>query len=154
MSTAAYSSWAPCGSLGYCFLAALSCFWPPWSLSCFLTSESRSGFAGFPLLCYGLETQGSQLGQEQGLPHLFPYLKDHCLLMPDAQCISKVFQIFYLCVWREGKQVGWKKRRIAPAGRINAIPVTPSWPKANPLFCVNGISLKKNSREYIKYSLF
>lgn len=50
--------------------------------------------------------------------------------------------------------MGQRKRRVVSVVKINAIPVTPPWPKANPLFCVNSISLKNSSREYIHAVFF
>lgn len=104
MSTAAYSSWTLCRSLGCCFHAALFCFWSPWSLSS-VSSPQREGHALLGSPCCVMAWKPKAVSWVRSRVYLicFSYLEDHCLLMPDAQCISKVFQIFCVCGEGGGK---------------------------------------------------
>lgn len=104
MSTATYSSWTLCGSVGCCFHVTLSCFWSPWSLGS-VSSPQAVGQAllGSPCCVMAWKPKAVSWVRNRVYIICFSYLKDHCLLMPNAQCIQKMFQIFYLCVWRKGR---------------------------------------------------
>lgn len=113
--------------------AHTSCFSSPWSLNSVSTPQ-KACQALLGSSCCVMAWKPNVIIWVKSRVYLFCFssLKDRCPLMPDAQSLWKVlFQIFCVCV-EGGRVVGWKKRRIASVGRINAILVTPSWPKSRP----------------------
>lgn len=83
----------------------------------------------------------------------FSSLQYYCPLMPDDPMFWKTV-ISNISLEGGRQHCRRKRRRVASIGETNVVPVTPSWAKADPLFCVNSISLKNNSREYINAVCF
>ena len=83
----------------------------------------------------------------------FSSLQYYCPLIPDDPMFWKTGISNILL---EGERQYCKRRRrwVASIGKTNVVPLTPSWAKADPLFCVNNTSLKNNSREYINAVCF
>lgn len=125
-----------CISLGLCLflLVFLSgtlnwkLWWPgsPWIPNSFLNWGECQALHGFPLLCLVLKTgiNAVSWGNHRAYHICFLYLKDHCSLLPGIQCFENHWFIYFV------------KVLVCSGGRVNLVPVTPSWPEMEALVLV------------------